>query len=275
MQVLLQYLLRADILDHPTLRSRRALTDNNTDRVACTLLVPVNIRATTRWYGEVRRIQITLCHAIHCRQLCNPSKISPTISSAPVVFSMGTPPSHIPRMWKTAPPEIIRRTLAIIQSESTTQGTIEACVFTDRPQKILRPTIQLFNLIGLGLWLRVGILGSADPNRRRAKKQTVIGGGCRGWNRRRTDLSAVCRLAKFEPIFIGILSRCCIPRQNCQKCRIIINEKIIIPFSKNAGHLSHFAGHLMKMRDCPAECGTVDMYVIFPGRVRGYPGLMK
>ena len=52
----------------------------------------------------------------------------------------------------------------------------------------------------------------------------------------------LCRRAKFEPIFIGILSRSCIPRRNCQKCRIIANEKIIIPFSKNAGHLSHFAG---------------------------------
>ena len=37
-------------------------------------------------------------------------------------------------------------------------------------------------------------------------------------------------------------------------------KKIIIQFSKNAGHLSHFAGHLMKTRDCPAECGTVDTY---------------
>ena len=27
-----------------------------------------------------------------------------------------------------------------------------------------------------------------------------------------------------------------------QICKIIGNEKIIIPFSKNAGHLSHFAG---------------------------------
>ncbi len=33
-------------------------------------------------------------------------------------------------------------------------------------------------------------------------------------------------------------------------------------FSKNAGHLSHFAGHLMKMRDCPSECGTVDTYEV-------------
>ena len=26
--------------------------------------------------------------------------------------------------------------------------------------------------------------------------------------------------------------------------------------------ISRDAGHLMKMRDCPAECVTVDMYVI-------------
>ena len=36
--------------------------------------------------------------------------------------------------------------------------------------------------------------------------------------------------------------------------------KKIVPFSKNAGHLSHFAGHLMKMWDCPVERGTVDTY---------------
>ena len=27
--------------------------------------------------------------------------------------------------------------------------------------------------------------------------------------------------------------------------------------------ISRYAGHLMKMRDCPAECGTVDMYAMF------------
>ncbi len=35
-------------------------------------------------------------------------------------------------------------------------------------------------------------------------------------------------------------------------------------FSKNAGHLSHFAGRgtRMKVRDCPSECRTVDTYAI-------------
>ena len=46
--------------------------------VACTLLVPVNIPATTRRYRKVRHTQITLRHAI-IRQLCYPSKISPPI----------------------------------------------------------------------------------------------------------------------------------------------------------------------------------------------------
>ena len=81
-------------------------------------------------------------------------------------FSLGAPPSHIPRMWKTAP-EIIRRTLAIIQSESTALDTRSARVFTDHLRKTLRPTFQRSNLgaVGCGWALRVGILGSVDPNR--------------------------------------------------------------------------------------------------------------
>ena len=31
--------------------------------------------------------------------------------------------------------------------------------------------------------------------------------------------------------------------------------------------ISRGAGHLMKMRDCPAECGTVDMYLYLYTRV--------
>ena len=40
-----------------------------------------------------------------------------------------------------------------------------ASVFTDRLRKTLRPTFQLSNFGGLGLWLRVGVLGSVNPNR--------------------------------------------------------------------------------------------------------------
>ena len=79
----------------------------------------------------------SVAHRLQCampfivRQLCYPSKISPTILVKLAFsllrqsfFSMGAPPSHIhiPRMGKTAP-ECIRRTPAIIQSESSTQGT--------------------------------------------------------------------------------------------------------------------------------------------------------
>ena len=75
------------ILDHPTLRRRvgalrrlrRALKPTLRQlSVACTLLVPANIRANTRRYRKVRHTQIILRHAI-VRQLCYPSKISPPI----------------------------------------------------------------------------------------------------------------------------------------------------------------------------------------------------
>ena len=73
------------IRDHPTLRRRvralrrlrRALTLRQFS-VACTILVPVNIRATTRRYRKIRHTQITLGHAI-VRQLSYPSNISPQI----------------------------------------------------------------------------------------------------------------------------------------------------------------------------------------------------
>ena len=58
-------------------RLRRALTLPQPS-VACTLLVPANIRATTRRYRKVRHTQITLRNAI-VRQLCYPSKISSPI----------------------------------------------------------------------------------------------------------------------------------------------------------------------------------------------------
>ena len=74
--------------------------------MACTLLVPANIRAITRRYQKVRHTQITLRHAI-VRQLCYPSKVSP-----PIVVKLAF------SLWRH-----IRRMLAIIQSESTTHGT--------------------------------------------------------------------------------------------------------------------------------------------------------
>ena len=84
-------------------------------------VVPANIRATTRRYRKVRHTQITLRHAT-VRQLCYPSKISIPIvvifSSAPF-FSTGGSPSHT-REYGKQRAQIIRRTLAIIQSESTT-----------------------------------------------------------------------------------------------------------------------------------------------------------
>ena len=124
-------------------------------------MVPANIRTTTRRYGEVSRTQITLCHAT-VRQLRYPSKISFTIlikfvfSLWWVVFSLGAPPSHIPIMWKSAP-EIIWRTLAIIQSESTTLDTRSVRVFTDNLRKtLLRPTFQpVFNDLIWGPLVRV------------------------------------------------------------------------------------------------------------------------
>ena len=69
---------------------------------AHTLLVPANIRATTRRYRKVRH---TLYYIV--RQLCYPSKVSPPIV-VKLAFSLRR---HI------------RKTLAIIQSESTTHGT--------------------------------------------------------------------------------------------------------------------------------------------------------
>ena len=100
------HLSMGDILDHPTLRRRvraqqrlrRALTLRQLS-VACTLLVPANIRATTRRYGS--KPKITLGHAI-VRQLCYPSNIFPPIVvklafSLRRHFSTGASPSHIPR----------------------------------------------------------------------------------------------------------------------------------------------------------------------------------
>ena len=79
------HLSMGDILDHPTLRRRvrvqrrlrRALTLRQLS-MACNLLVPAHIRATTRRYRKVRHTKITLGHAI-VRQLCYPCNISPPI----------------------------------------------------------------------------------------------------------------------------------------------------------------------------------------------------
>ena len=142
-------------LDNITYSSHRLL--HFVRGVGYTLLVPANIRATTRRYGEVSRTQITLCHAT-VLQIRYPGKISLPILIkfafslwCQSFFSLGAPPSHIPRMWKTAP-EIIRRTLAIIQSESATLDTRSASVFTDRLRKICA---RRFNDLIWGPWVRV------------------------------------------------------------------------------------------------------------------------
>ena len=138
-------------------------------------------------------------HADHIvRQLCYPSKVSPPIV-VKLAFSLRR---HI------------RRTLAIIQSESTTHGT---------------------SLTSNG--------SSVDD-------------GCHAWN-----IDGVCRRAKYGPSFIGSSSLCCITRQ---KCKIIGNEKKKCNFLKmrDICLISRDAGHLMKMRDCPSECGTVDTYAL-------------
>ena len=59
-------------LDHPTLRRRG--TALRMLRVARTLLVLANTRATTRRFRKVRHAQISLRHAI-VRHICYPSKI--------------------------------------------------------------------------------------------------------------------------------------------------------------------------------------------------------
>ena len=66
--------------------------------VACTLLVPAKIRATTRRYRKVRHTQLHLRHAI-VWQLCYPSKMAPPIVvklafSPRRHFSTGASPSH-------------------------------------------------------------------------------------------------------------------------------------------------------------------------------------
>ena len=66
---------RHRLLDHPILC--RALTPRQLS-VACTLLVPANIRATTRWYRKAHRTQFTLRHAT-VRQLCYPNASNPRL----------------------------------------------------------------------------------------------------------------------------------------------------------------------------------------------------
>ncbi len=87
-------------LDHPTLPSTKSQLS-----VACTLLVPANIRATTRRYRKVRHTQVALRHAI-VWQLCYPSKVAPPI----VVKLAFSPRQHFfnggfaisyPIIWKT------------------------------------------------------------------------------------------------------------------------------------------------------------------------------
>ena len=66
-------------------------------------------------------------------------------------------------------------------------------------------------------------------------------------------------LNRSLPIFIRSLLLCCVARQTC---RIIGNEKNNNTIFEKCGTSADFAGHLMKMRDCPSGCGTVDTYVV-------------
>ena len=60
-------------------------------------------------------------------------------------------------MWKTAP-EIIRRTLAIIQSESTNLDTRFARVFTDRLEGGILGSVQLVLTLTVTVTQTVGDL---------------------------------------------------------------------------------------------------------------------
>ena len=162
-----------DILDHPTLGRPQP-------SVAYTLLVPADIRATTRRYGEVSRTQITLCHAT-VRQLRYPNKIS-----LPILIKFAF------SLW-----------------------------------------CGCQSFFHSGLRHRI----SRDCGKQRQKSSG--------------DYPVA---TNFEPIFIRSSSLCCVARQ---KCSIIGNEKKKIPFSKNEGHLSHFAGHLMKCGTVPPNAGRL------------------
>ena len=98
-------------------RLRRAVTLRQLS-VACTLLVPANIRATTRRYGKVRHKQITLRHAI-VRQICYPSKVSPPIVGK--LASLGT--YQLLQNWE-------RRSAALLSrcSANHTIATTAACI---------------------------------------------------------------------------------------------------------------------------------------------------
>ena len=121
------------------------------------LLVPTNIRATTRRYGEVSRTQITLCHAmpqsgnfaIQAKSLFQSSLNLHFLFGASRFFTgRSGPSSYIPRMWKTAP-EIILSTLAIIQSES---AILDIRIHRS-PTENSAPDV--FNDLIWGPWLRV------------------------------------------------------------------------------------------------------------------------
>ena len=98
---------RHRLLDHPTLR--RALTFRQLS-VACNLVVPANIRATTIRYRKVCRTQATL--------------LSKLLQSSLNLHFFQRGLSHIiSREYGKQRAQVILKTLAIIQWESTTQGT--------------------------------------------------------------------------------------------------------------------------------------------------------
>ena len=91
---------------------RRALTPRQLS-VACTLLVPANIRATTRRYRKVHRTQITVRHAT-VRQLCYLNSSNPRLHFLfGAIFFNGDSAISYPENMENS--TRIRRTLAIIQ----------------------------------------------------------------------------------------------------------------------------------------------------------------
>ena len=168
--------------------------------VACTRLVPANIRATTRRCRKVRHTQATLHHAIfwqlyfaiQAKWLLQSSLNLQFLFGA--IFSTGTSPSNTLRIWKTE--NAGNYPIGIHHPWHVTNGSTMLPVGGVKNKQ--------------SLW--------------RLQRREIIDG--------------VCRLAKYGPSFIGSLSLCCVTRQ---KCKIIIREKNN-KFSKNAGHLSHFAG---------------------------------
>ena len=138
-----------DILDHHTLGRSQPI-------VAYTLLVPANIRVTTRRYGEVSRTQITLCHAT-VRQLRYPGKISLPILIkfafslwCQSFFTAGSAIAYPETVGNGAQNHPENSGDYPIRIHHPILDTRSARVFTDRLWKTLRPTFQQSNLGAVG-----------------------------------------------------------------------------------------------------------------------------